>query len=108
MDPNKDRNDPMVQEYWLLGDDAQDVIRAAGYDAETVEGIAVDIHDVLQAADRIREEFTPAILNAADPMALQAALVALREEFSHIAWHCEAAVGFLNQAEQAIAKAPLA
>ena len=46
LDPNKDRNDPMVPEYWLLGEDLQDRIRGAGYDSPTVEGIAVDIHDL--------------------------------------------------------------
>jgi uroporphyrinogen-III decarboxylase len=100
-DPNKERNDPMVPEYWLLGEDVQDKVRLAGYEAETVEGIAVDIHDLLQAAETIQNELAPAIL-AADPAAIKAKLRALAEEFEHIRWHCDAALEYLEAAAEKI------
>lgn len=96
-DPNEGSTDPMVQEYWLLGDDVQDKIRAAGYESETVEGIAVDIHDLLQAADRIRDELAPAILTA-DIVALAGAIEELKKELAHIRWHAEDGVEFLDKA----------
>ncbi|HTQ11716.1 MAG TPA: hypothetical protein VMI31_16770, partial [Fimbriimonadaceae bacterium] len=58
-DPNEGSTDPMVPEHWKLGEDLQDRIRDAGYESETVEGIAVDVHDLLQACDRIRDEIVP-------------------------------------------------
>ena len=99
-DPNKVRNDPMVPEYWLVGEDLQDKIRAAGYDAETVDGIAVDFHDVLQAASRIETELVPAILatDPTDTAKLTELLEELRFEFNHIRWHGEAADGYLQLA----------
>ncbi len=93
-DPNEGSTDPMVQEYWLLGEEVQDKIRAAGYESETVEGIAVDIHDLLQAADRIRDDLAPMILSA-DLTALGAKLDELRLEMNHLRWHAENAEEFL-------------
>lgn len=102
-DPNVDRNDPMLPEYWSLGEDVQDHIARAGYQQDTVEGIAVDLHDLLQAADRIREELVPAILAASEPTAIAAAIAELESEWRHIAWHCEAAQGYLARARLTIA-----
>jgi hypothetical protein len=82
-DPNRDRNDPMVPEYWSLGEAIQDQVRLGGYDHPEVEGIAVDLHDILQAADSIR-----AIQPSSD-------LAELRFELEHIRWHCERAIAFL-------------
>lgn len=101
-DPNKERNDPMVPEYWLLGEDVQDKVRLAGYETDTVEGIAVDIHDVLQAAIKIEQELAPAILSA-DPAQMRARILELAEEFEHIRWHCEAAQEYLQAAAAKIA-----
>lgn len=101
-DPNKERNDPMVPEYWLLGEDVQDKVRLAGFETETVEGIAVDIHDLLQAADKIEQELAPAIL-AAEPEAIRERLLELAQEFEHIRWHCEAAQDYLRAAAEKIA-----
>lgn len=92
----------MVPEYWLLGEDVQDKVRLAGYEAETVEGIAVDIHDVLQAAEKIEQELAPAILTA-DPAVIKEKLEALAEEFAHIRWHCDAALEYLQAAQNNIA-----
>ena len=99
-DPNKDRNDPMVPEYWLLGEDLQDKIRAAGYDSPTVEGIAVDLHDLLQAAKRIEEELAPSIVAASpvDSARLIELMKALKFEFEHIAWHCNSATSYISKA----------
>jgi hypothetical protein len=100
-DPNKDRNDPMVPEYWQLGEDLQDSIRRAGYEAESVEGIAVDVHDLLQASEKIRTSLAPKILLAADPSQreeLRNAIRGLALEFVHIRWHCDAAVDYLDAA----------
>lgn len=100
VDPNKDRNDPMVPEFWTLGEDLQDGIRAAGYDAQSVEGIAVDVHDLLQAAGRIERELAPAIVALAqsDRIRLLEVLGELRDEFAHIAWHCDSAARQLSEA----------
>ncbi|AIE85076.1 hypothetical protein [Fimbriimonas ginsengisoli] len=100
-DPNIDRNDPMVPEYWQLGEDAQDRIVKAGYQSAVVDGIAVDIHDLLQAADRIRDELTPAVVSvqAGD---LAAALQALSTELEHVRWHCDAAIKYLAEACEAV------
>ncbi len=87
----------MVPEYWELGEDIQDKIRLAGYESTQVEGIAVDIHDLLQAADRIRSELGPAIL-AADRLGLVDALRNLAAEAEHIKWHCESAIPYLHAA----------
>jgi hypothetical protein len=97
-DPNKDSNDPMISEYWLLGEDVQDKIRKAGYNAEEVEGIAIDIHDILQAADRIRDEIAPRIV-AADPEDLRDLLKDFAAEVDHIRWHCDSASAYLADAQ---------
>jgi hypothetical protein len=98
-DPNKDRNDPMIPEYWLLGEDVQDKIRTSGYDSPTVEGIAVDIHDLLQAANRI-EEIASGIVAAdkEDSAGLNKLMLELKFEFEHIGWHCESASSHLVNA----------
>jgi len=98
-DPNKDRNDPMVPEYWLLGEDLQDKIRGAGYDSPTVEGIAVDLHDLLQSAHRIQSEIAAAIVDSptGDPKLLDL-IRELKYEFDHIGWHCESASRYLASA----------
>jgi hypothetical protein len=98
-DPNEGSTDPMVPEHWRLGEDLQDRIRAAGYESETVDGIAVDIHDLLQACDRIRDEIIPAALAGID---LAADLHRLRLELSHIHWHTIAADAYLGKALSAL------
>jgi hypothetical protein len=103
-DPNKDRNDPMVPEYWRLGEDLQDTIVNAGYAADVVDGIAVDIHDLLQAADRIRDELAPALVSSSAESRL-AAVAALRAEFFHIQWHADAAAAYLAAAADALGSA---
>jgi uroporphyrinogen-III synthase len=105
-DPNKERNDPMVAEYWQLGEDLQDSIRRAGYEADAVEGIAVDVHDLLQAAERIQNELGPRLLQAGegDREALRECLRELAFEFDHIRWHCDAATEYLEAAERQLAE----
>jgi hypothetical protein len=100
-DPNEGRNDPMVAEHWQLGEELQDKILAAGFESETVEGIAVDLHDLLQAADRIRDELAPAVLKASG-VDLVGALEVLSLEFAHIRWHCDSATEFLGQASSVL------
>ncbi|MDR3691549.1 MAG: hypothetical protein P4L46_19370 [Fimbriimonas sp.] len=95
-DPNKVRNDPMVPEYWQLGEDLQDRILSAGYESPTVEGIAVDVHDLLQASARIQEVLIPGILAAKNPAEQLELIDELRYEFRHIAWHCGSADTFLT------------
>lgn len=94
-DPNEGSTDPMVAEYWLLGEAVQDRLIEAGFESETVEGIAVDIHDVLQAAERIRTELAPNIISATEEDALKTAIEELRKEMSHLRWHGQNADGFL-------------
>ena len=103
-DPNKVRNDPMVPEYWLVGEDLQDKIRAAGYDSPTVDGIAVDFHDLLQSAVRIEQELAAAIIHTPpdDREKLLEHLKELRYEFNHIGWHCQEATFYLDSAIAAI------
>ncbi|MEZ0327144.1 MAG: hypothetical protein ACAH95_14690 [Fimbriimonas sp.] len=91
-DPNKDRNDTIVPEYWTLGEDFQDSIRRAGYESETVEGIAVDIHDILQAADVIR-----ATVEGEGELKDKVELLIF--ELDHIRWHCDAAIEHLTAAK---------
>jgi len=108
-DPNKDRNDPMVPEYWQLGEDLQDHIRRLGYDSPTVEGIAVDVHDLLQAAARIEQVLIPEVLGMYDTserVKLLEKLTELRHEFAHIGWHCSAAVQYLTAAINELGTAP--
>jgi len=99
-DPNKVRNDPMVPEYWLAGEDLQDRIRALGYDAPTVDGIAVDFHDLLQSADKINRELVASIIAGPveDKEKLVELLCELRYEFDHVRWHCESATAYLDSA----------
>jgi hypothetical protein len=104
-DPNEGSIDPMVAEYWQLGEAVQDCIIRAGFESESVEGIAVDIHDLLQAADRIRAEIGPAILEASSHAELEQAVDALRFEFGHVKWHGAKAEEFLDQAIASIRKA---
>ena len=94
-DPNEGSIDPMVPEHWKLGEDLQDKIRDAGYESEAVEGIAVDVHDLLQACDRIREEIIPSALSGTD---MAAPLKQLQFELSHIRWHTLAAEEHLRKA----------
>ncbi|HEY0867707.1 MAG TPA: hypothetical protein VGE01_10025 [Fimbriimonas sp.] len=99
-DPNKERNDPMVPEYWQMGEDLQDAIRRTGFEAEAVEGIAVDVHDLLQAAEKIRTMLGPRMLvtNEEERDNLRQVLRELAFEFDHIRWHCDAAVDYLDTA----------
>lgn len=104
-DPNKDRNDPMMPEYWQLGEDLQDRIRSAGYESPTVEGIAVDVHDLLQSAARIEQNLTPGVLgvyDATDRTQLIEKLKELKYEFSHVGWHCVSAAQYLTAAIHAL------
>jgi hypothetical protein len=93
-DPNKERNDPMVAEYWNLGEDLQDKLGAAGYEHDEVEPLAVDVHDILQAADVIRE--------ALESQPLAEAVNTVLFELRHIRWHCESAEAYLQQAQQSL------
>jgi hypothetical protein len=97
-DPNAGSTDPMVADYWRLGEELQDRIRDAGYEAETVEGIAVDVHDLLQACDRIRDEIIPEALGTD----LVGQLKRLRFELDHIRWHTQAADAHLRHALAAL------
>jgi len=105
-DPNKDRNDPMMPEYWQLGEDLQDKIRGFGYESETVEGIAVDVHDLLQSTARIEQVLVPSILSIVDEKAdrekLLGLLKELQFEFDHIKWHCQSASDYASKALLAI------
>ena len=94
----------MVPEYWLAGEDLQDKIRAAGFDATTVDGIAVDIHDLLQSAKRIEEEIVPMLgeTGSADREKFLQLLRELRYEFDHIGWHSASATQYLDDAVAAI------
>ena len=101
-DPNEGSTDPMEPDFWLLGENVQDKVLAAGYEAESVEGIAVDIHDLLQAADRIRVVLGPGILNSQSNEEIRAALESLKFEFEHVRWHCDSASDFLAKALERI------
>jgi hypothetical protein len=94
-DPNEGSTDPMVPEHWRLGEDLQDHIRDAGYQSEEVDGIAVDVHDLLQASDRIRDEIIPAILAGGD---IATNLKLLQFELGHIRWHADAAEAHIRKA----------
>src|SRR3954468_17041733 len=91
-DPNEGSTDPMIPEHWQLGEDLQDRVRAAGYDPETVEGLAVDIHGLLQSSDRIRDEIVPTMLAGGG---LSENLRKLQSEIAHLRWHTLAADGYL-------------
>ncbi|MBN9502176.1 MAG: hypothetical protein BGO01_19020 [Armatimonadetes bacterium 55-13] len=101
-DPNEGSTDPMVAEYWVLGEAVQDKIIAEGYDHHDVDGIAVDIHDLLQAADRIREELAPGVLGAESKAAVLEQLEKVQAEIDHIAWHCNAARAYLARVKDAL------
>jgi hypothetical protein len=102
-DPNKDRNDPMSPDYWELGEDLQNSIRVSGYEPEGVEGIAVDVHDLLQAAEAIRAALEVGLSSAkGDSAELIGLLDTLAFEFDHIAWHCGSAVAYLTEARAAL------
>ena len=94
----------MEADYWELGEAVQDRIIHAGFESESVEGIAVDIHDLLQAADRIREKLGPAILAASDAAQLAEAMDALKFEFGHVRWHGAKAEDFLTEVIHSIRK----
>ena len=95
-DPNEGSTDPMIAEYWLLGEAVQDKLIALGYESETVEGIAVDIHDILQAADRIKEVLAPGIVNGESEDGVRQAVANLKQEMDHLRWHGQNAVSFLS------------
>ncbi len=95
-DPNEGSTDPMVAEFWQLGEAVQDRLIEAGFESETVEGIAVDIHDLLQASERINSTLAPAILEAKSAEELQTAIAALKWEMDHIRWHGQNASDYLQ------------
>ena len=101
-DPNEGSTDPMVPDYWLLGEAIQDRIIAAGYDQETVDGIAVDIHDSLQAADLIEADLGPSLVKATTKEELQQAILRLQNEFRHLEWHGKAAQAYLDSVLNAL------
>lgn len=86
----------MVPEYWQLGEAVQDRIIAAGYEQEIVDGIAVDIHDSLQASSLIENELCPAILAAESDEDLISALSKLQAEYLHLEWHARAGQTYLQ------------
>ncbi|CAN5392934.1 hypothetical protein BH11ARM1_BH11ARM1_07820 [soil metagenome] len=88
-DPNKDRDDSMVAEYWTLGEDFQDAVVNSGYEHPQVDGIAVDIHDLLQACDAIRESL-------ASDIPFEEKVAILKFELNHMSWHCEQATAYLT------------
>lgn len=92
----------MVPEYWLLGEAVQDHIVEAGYESEAVDGIAVDIHDLLQAADHIKSELAPAVLAAKDKDAILHAIQRLLAEFEHVRWHGANAQSYLSDAAKSL------
>lgn len=96
-DPNEGSTDPMVPEHWLLGEAVQDRLLATGYEQEGVDGIAVDIHDLLQAADLIKEELAPAILAANSNEEVRQAAMRLMAEFRHLEWHGRAGRAYLER-----------
>lgn len=102
-DPNEGRNDPMDFDHWRLGEAVQDRLAELGAPSDGTAGIAVDLHDLLQAADRIRLELAPAIEQAKDGESARTAIDALSAEFAHIAWHIETARQFLLEAGPKIA-----
>ncbi len=95
-DPNKDRNDSIEPGYWSLGEDFQEAIQKAGYESESVEGIAVDLHDLLQAADLIRS-------TVEGEGSLESKMETLLFELDHIRWHCDAAIEHLEAARNVVA-----
>lgn len=101
-DPNLERNDTMVPEYWESGESLQDAIRSQGYQSETVEGIAVDLHDLCQAVDRIRDELVANCLTGQTKAEFFQALVRLKDELVHVEWHANSAVEFLQTAAAAL------
>ncbi len=102
-DPNLERNDTMVPEYWDAGDSLQDAIMHHGFKSETVEGIAVDFHDMCQAVDVIRDELVPACLSGGlTKEEFLTRLGSLRLEILHLEWHANAAVEFIQSAEAAL------
>jgi hypothetical protein len=95
-DPNEGSIDPMVEEYWLLGEALQDRILAAGYAQESVDGIAVDVHDLLQAADLVRTELAQAVISAKTREQFDQAVSRLQQEFHHLAWHGRSGDAYLS------------
>lgn len=95
-DPNEGSTDPMIAEYWVLGEAVQDKLIDAGYGSETVEGIAVDIHDILQAAERINTVLAPGIVNSESEDDLVKAISDLRQEMDHLRWHGQNATSYLE------------
>jgi len=79
-------------DYWKLGEALQDRLAEIGASSDGTAGIAVDLHDLLQAADRIRTELAPAILESPTPEAVKA----LKDELDHMGWHVETATEFLK------------
>jgi hypothetical protein len=94
-DPNEGSIDPMVPEYWGLGEAVQDRILAAGYEQESVDGIAVDIHDALQASTLIETELCPAIVDASSKSDLCEAVLRLQIEYRHLEWHARSGQAYL-------------
>ena len=102
-DPNAERNDTMVPEYWDAGESLQDAILRHGYVSESVEGLAVDFHDLCQAVDVIRDELVPECLAAADHKEqFLVKLKLLKAEIIHLEWHARSAVEFLQAAEASL------
>jgi len=103
-DPNEGSIDPMVAEYWKLGEDIQDKILALGYSQETVDGIAVDIHDLLQASDDIRAVIGPAILEAESLESTAKQLDLLKQALHHIEWHCASGKRYIEAVQSQLVR----
>jgi hypothetical protein len=80
----------MVPEYWSLGEDLMEEMRVAGLGGSLLEGVAVDIHDILQIADDIQ-----AVLRS--DRSLQEKVEALRFEARHLRWHSESLEASMTQ-----------
>jgi hypothetical protein len=101
-DPGAHRDEPIDIEHYQLGKDLKAALALAEEEVEMMGDIAIDLHDLLRAADKLRDVLAPQLIAAKseDRDELRKLIREMAFEFEHVAWHCSAAVECLDQVSQ--------
>lgn len=96
-DPGAD--EPLNLEHWKLAVEVEQSLKLAQEETDSLTEISLDLHDLLQSADKLRHIVAPQIISCPgdDRDELRKLLRAMAFEFEHIAFHAQAAVETLDK-----------
>jgi len=82
-----------------LGREVSRALELAQEEVDTLGDIAIDVHDLLRAADKLRNVLAPRLIetDTKDRTELRRLIREMAFEFEHVAWHAQAAVETLDR-----------